>query len=153
MRLSKKAEYALRALVALGRKPGQLSMQVEEIAATERIPLKFLEAILLTLRRADLLRSKRGLRGGYQLNVPPNQITVYAVVQLMDGPMQPISCTQAQPQHFGRTICPQCGLPGGCGLGKVFTEVQILLEERLRSLSIAEIIAREAKPENLSFEI
>ena len=70
MRVSRKSEYALRALIAMARKPR--SYQIQELSDAENIPIKFLEQILLTLRHAGFLTSKRGVGGGYSLRVSPS---------------------------------------------------------------------------------
>lgn len=153
MRLSKKAEYALKALVALARKPANTSMLIEEISDLEKIPVKFLEQILLVLKRAEILKSKRGQGGGYQLNRPAAEIMLADVVTLIDGPVEPMSCNLAEPDRFARNICPTCGIPGGCGLGKVFTDLQRQINTFLANTSIQDVLARELPPEAMSFEI
>ncbi len=91
MRISKKAEYALRALVAIARQPGK-SWPIQELAASERIPIKFLEQILLSLRRAGLLNSKRGVGGGYMLVRAAEEIRIGEVIAIFDGPLSPVAC-------------------------------------------------------------
>lgn len=152
MKISKKAEYALRAVVSLGRKPVGTTWLIEEISETERIPVKFLEQILLELRRADLLRSRRGVGGGYQLNRQPSEISLGEILRIIDGSFEPISCTPGDPSRFGRQPC-SCGIPGGCGLGKVFCDLQNKVADFLTHTSIADVIAKETKPADLSFEI
>jgi Rrf2 family protein len=83
MRLSKKAEYGLRALVAIARQPRR-SWSIQELAAQERIPIKFLEQILLGLRHAGVLSSKRGVGGGYTLVRPAEEIRLGDVIAVFD---------------------------------------------------------------------
>jgi len=90
MRISRKSEYALRALIAMAR--ARRSWQIAELSAQEKIPVKFLEQILLVLRRGGLLTSKRGVGGGYSLATPPARITVGQIVTLMDGAIAPVPC-------------------------------------------------------------
>ncbi|MEM9282435.1 MAG: Rrf2 family transcriptional regulator, partial [Verrucomicrobiota bacterium] len=71
MKVSKKAEYALQAVLAMARAPKNQPVQIQELAEAENIPVKFLEQILLTLKKGQLLQSKRGVGGGYQLNRAP----------------------------------------------------------------------------------
>ena len=94
MRLSKKTEYALRALFAIARAfPNDKAAQrIEQLSKQENIPVKFLEQILLTLRHAGLLSSKRGVGGGYRLARPPAEITVGEVIRTLDGPLTPLPC-------------------------------------------------------------
>lgn len=92
--LSKKAKYALKALFALAQDNvnGQKSMLIAEIAKQERIPKKFLEAILLDLKNDGILYSKRGKTGGYALRQTPDQISVGQVIRVIDGPLALIPC-------------------------------------------------------------
>lgn len=152
MRISKKAEYALRAMVSLGRKPRGTTASIEEICEDEKIPVKFLEQILLELRKASLLLSRRGVKGGYQLARPVGDISLLEIIRVIDGPFQPISCTPADTDRFGRGVC-DCGTPGGCGLGKVFCELQKKVNAFLTKMSLADVIAKEAKAGEISFDI
>ena len=92
--LSKKAKYALKALFALSQDNvnGQKSMLIADIAKQERIPKKFLEAILLDLKNDGILYSKRGKTGGYALRKTPDQISVGQVIRVIDGPLALIPC-------------------------------------------------------------
>lgn len=92
MRFSKKSEYALRALIELTAQYGRALVQRQHIAARQNIPIEFLEQILLTLKNAGLLMSRRGVSGGYSLIKPPEQITLGQVIRLLDGPLAPIGC-------------------------------------------------------------
>ncbi len=92
MKLSKKSEYGLRALLELTRVHGTATLQRHEIAARQRIPVEFLEQILLALKRAGLLSSRRGKKGGYALIKPPADITLGQVIRILDGPLAPIGC-------------------------------------------------------------
>ncbi len=152
MRISKKAEYALRAMVALGRKPLGTTWLIEDISAAERIPVKFLEQILLALRRAGWLRSRRGVGGGYQLQHAPQDIPIGEILRIIDGPFTPLACTPGDPERFGRQPC-ECGVSGGCGLGKIFCELQKQVSQFLTHTSIADVIAQETKSVDISFEI
>ena len=77
MRLSKRGEYGLRAMIQLANAPGADSMmQIKQIAAIEHIPVKFLEQIMLALKNAGLLHSKKGIGGGYYLAKPATEITL-----------------------------------------------------------------------------
>ena len=87
MRLSTKSEYALLALVDLAGRRGTGVARIEDVARRQRIPRKYLERILLTLRKAGYLRSRRGKRGGYELARPARGISLAEIVRLMDGPI------------------------------------------------------------------
>ena len=92
MKLSKKSEYGLRALLELTLTDGKTTLQRHEIAERQHIPVEFLEQILLALKRAGLLSSRRGMKGGYTLIKRPEDITVGQVIRILDGPLAPIGC-------------------------------------------------------------
>ena len=150
MRISRKAEYALRALTAMARKPPTATSQIDELAGSERIPVKFLEQILLTLKRAGLLRSRRGVGGGYQLERPAARISVAEVINAIDGPFEPMPCTGEAVRRDG--TCP-CGVPGGCGIGRVFRDLQVQVNQFLEGISLADVVAREPAGGAMVFDI
>ena len=90
MKLTSQSEYALLALVYLARCGGTKLVPVKDIAAAQGIPRKFLEQILLRLKRARYLHSLKGLHGGYRLAKPARQITLAEIVRLFDGALAPI---------------------------------------------------------------
>ncbi|HXV68503.1 MAG TPA: Rrf2 family transcriptional regulator [Nitrospira sp.] len=92
MKLSKKSEYGLRALLELTAAHGTVTLQRHDIAARQHIPIEFLEQILLALKRAGLLTSRRGIKGGYRLIKQPRDITLGQVIRTLDGPLAPIGC-------------------------------------------------------------
>ena len=110
MRLSKKSEYGLRALLELTLAYGKTSLQRHDIADRRHIPVEFLEQILLALKRAGLLASRRGMKGGYQLIKRPEEITVGQVVRILDGPLAPISCVSKTAYQKCRD-CPYADKP------------------------------------------
>lgn len=150
MKLSKKAEYALRAVTAMGRSPLGTTFSIQEISSGERIPLKFLEQILVVLKNSGLLRSRRGVGGGYQLNVQPAQITLREVVEPIDGPFDPITCTSALNQS--RTTC-ECGILGGCALSKTFSDLRGVVRGWLDQTTVADVIANDPPQAVVSFDI
>jgi Rrf2 family protein len=90
--LSQKAKYALKALLVLAEGEPGVPIGVTDVAAAANVPRKFLELILLELKRHGLLHSQRGKHGGYFLAVPPSDITFGQVVRAVDGPLAPIPC-------------------------------------------------------------
>lgn len=92
MKLSKKSEYGLRALLELTLAHGATTLQRHDIATRQHIPVEFLEQILLALKRAGLLSSRRGMKGGYTLIKQPKDITLGQVIRILDGPLAPIGC-------------------------------------------------------------
>jgi Rrf2 family protein len=89
MRISHRGLYALRALLHLAETYERGLVKIHEIAESERIPEKFLEGILVTLKNARLVASQRGREGGYRLRRPPAEVIIGDVVRLVDGPLAP----------------------------------------------------------------
>jgi Rrf2 family protein len=135
MKLSKKAEYALRALVAMGREREGTNFSIQDLASSEHIPLKFLEQILLSLKNGGLLRSKRGVGGGYQLVTPPSRITLGEVVTLFDGPFDPIPGANKD------------------ALGQVFSDLRDQVTQWFTEHTVAHLIAKDRTRETVSFDI
>lgn len=113
MRLSKKGEYGLRALLELAGRFGRAPLHRHEIAERQRVPVVYLEQILLRLRNAGLLASRRGSKGGYALIKPPAAITLGQVIRVLDGPLAPIGCVSqtayqkcADCPYARRRFCP-----------------------------------------------
>lgn len=151
MKISRKAEYAMRALLAMARSPETSTFSIQDIASSEHIPLKFLEQILLVLKNGGLLRSKRGVGGGYQFQRVPLKITLGEIIQLIDGPFEPLVCTSMI--HQPGSAC-ECGVTGGCGLGQVFGDLRDSVNEWLGRMTLNDVLEREKKNrQSLSFEI
>jgi Rrf2 family protein len=149
MKLSKKAEYALRALMAMGRGGVGRTFSIQEISTSERIPLKFLEQILLQLKNSGILRSKRGVGGGYQLARPVARISLAEVVEIIDGPADLMSCAV----HVGRTSACECGVTGGCALGRAFARLRDQIQSTLTSTSLGDILEQENERQAMVFDI
>ena len=92
MRFSKKSEYGLRAMIELTREYGQGMVQRKALADRQKIPLGFLETILLALRNSGLIGSRRGMNGGVFLIKAPKEITLGQIIRILDGPLAPIPC-------------------------------------------------------------
>ncbi|HNC84638.1 MAG TPA: Rrf2 family transcriptional regulator, partial [Nitrospira sp.] len=110
MKFSKKSEYGLRALLELCETYGGRVLQRHEIAERQNIPVEFLEQILLALKRAGLLASRRGIRGGYSLIKSPEEITLGQVIRILDGPLAPISCV-SKTAYQKCSDCPYAAKP------------------------------------------
>jgi len=109
MKLSTKGEYASRAMLELSLHYPNGLLHIREISEAQDIPERFLEQILLLLKRAGYLRSKKGPNGGYRLAKAPSKISVAEVIRIMDGPLAPIDCVSVTAHEF----CPRekyCGL-------------------------------------------
>ncbi|MEO8886277.1 MAG: Rrf2 family transcriptional regulator [Mucilaginibacter sp.] len=137
--LSKKTKYAIKALVILGKNIDQPPMQIQKIAEQEHIPKKFLEQILLDLRNAGYLYSKKGAGGGYSLNKDPKEIFLVSILRITDGPVAMLPCASLNFYHK----CDECQLETTCGIRDVFVDVRDATLNILSKTSIADIIARE----------
>jgi len=137
--LSKKTRYAIKALVVLGKNFGEAPMQISKIASDEHIPKKFLEQILLDLRNAGLLYSKKGAGGGYGLVKDPAEIFVVQVLRLTGGPVALLPCVSL---NFYQK-CDECSNEATCGVRDVFLEVRNATLKILSETSIADVILRE----------
>ncbi|MGN7205679.1 RrF2 family transcriptional regulator [Pedobacter sp. SAFR-022] len=137
--LSKKTQYAIKALVILGKNYGKEPMQILRIAQEDKIPKKFLEQILLELRNAGLLVSKKGAGGGYSLNKDPNEIFLTQILRITGGPIALLPCVSLN--FYQR--CEECIDEKTCGIRDVFTDVRNASLKILSETSIADVIARE----------
>ena len=137
MKLSKKGEYALRALIDLGSaaEVGRSLVQVTELAASERLPVKFLEQIMQLLKEAGLVESERGKYGGYRLARPAGKIAVGQVVRFIDGPLAPIGCVS-------QTAYEKCSCPDEthCGLRMLMLDVRNAITSILDRYSLADVV-------------
>ena len=122
MKLSKKSEYGLRALLDLTQVYGKETLQRQQIAERQHIPVEFLEQILLALKRAGLLASRRGIKGGYTLIKSPDEITLGQVIRILDGPLAPIPCVSKTAYQKCRD-CPYASKPH-CPLQDAMGEVR-----------------------------
>ncbi|MEP6682057.1 MAG: Rrf2 family transcriptional regulator [Parafilimonas sp.] len=137
--LSRKTKYAINALVYLAResKNGE-PVQISRIAESENIPRKFLEAILLELRHAGMLNSRKGKTGGYYLQQTPAEINIADVMRLFDGPIALLPCVAYK--YYER--CEECVDEVTCGIRSVFSDVRSETVRALKRATLAEIIKR-----------
>ncbi len=137
MRLTKRGEYALRALIDLGiaQEAGREMVQIAEIAQHESIPIKFLEAILVQLKDEGLLDSKRGKHGGYFLARPMDTIRIGDVVRKIEGPLAPIGCVSQN--FYEKCSCPD---EDHCGLRMLMLDVRNAIASILDHYSLAQVV-------------
>ena len=137
MKLTKRGEYALRALIDLGiaQEAGRPVIQISELARRERIPIKFLEAILVELKDAGYLESKRGQQGGYWLKQPMDQIKIGDLVRRIEGPLAPIACVSQN--FYQRCSCPD---EEHCGLRMLMLDVRNAISEILDRYTLAQVV-------------
>jgi Rrf2 family protein len=139
--ISKKTKYAINALVHLAKLWEQGPTLIGDIAKAENIPQKFLEAILLDLKKAGILASKKGKGGGYYLLRSPKEVSMADVVRLFDGPIALLPCTTYR--YYQR--CDECKDEETCGIRSVFFEVRNNAVNLLKGATLAEIVIREDK--------
>jgi len=138
--ISQKAKYALRALVSLARR-GE-TMMIGDIAREQAIPKKFLEQILLELKRAGFVASRRGRTGGYELIKAPEEIMFGEVLRLIDGPIAPLPCLSKTAYRR----CDDCRDEGSCEIRHVFERVTLATRAVLDSTTLADSLRLEDLP-------
>ncbi|BBE74244.1 RrF2 family transcriptional regulator [Oharaeibacter diazotrophicus] len=135
--LTNKGKYGLKALVDLARlEPGNTAFIVD-IAKRNSIPKKFLDAILLDLRKAGILRSKKGPGGGYALAKPASEISIGHVVRVLDGPLAPIRCAS----RTAFEPCTDCADPAACEVRRSMSRVRDAIADILDNMTLAEMAA------------
>lgn len=137
--LSKKTKYAIRALIALGEQFGGESMNILSISQKEKIPKKFLEQILLEMRNAGFLYSKKGAGGGYSLLKNPEEINLVQVMRLTGGPIAQLPCVSLN--FYQR--CEECKEEETCGIRNTFMSVRDATLKILSETTIADLIKKE----------
>ena len=133
---SRKANYAIRAAVFLAREHGRQPVKVERIAIHEKIPRKFLEAIMLDLKLAGVCRSTRGKQGGYALAEPPARITLAQILQAIGSPIAVLSC--ADPKKAA--VCTDCAFEGSCPVRLMSEELQASVRKVIEQKTLAALM-------------
>jgi len=137
MKISTKGRYGARAALELALRYGMGPVMVREIAESQGISERYLEQILNTLRTAELVKSTRGAKGGYELAKPPGEITLGDVVRALEGPFDIVSCTGDY----------ECRREMICATFAVWKEVKEAIEGVLDSISLEELAERHRKME------
>jgi Rrf2 family protein len=137
MKLTKRGEYALRALIDFGiaHELGRPLLKIGELVEKERLPVKFLEQILMQLREAGYIEAKRGKAGGYFLAKPPKDIKFGEVIRLIDGPLAPIACVSQT--AYERCTCPD---EDHCGLRMLMLDVRNAIARILDRYVLADVV-------------
>jgi Rrf2 family transcriptional regulator, cysteine metabolism repressor len=139
MWISRRTDYATRAVLALALAESNEAIKLEELAQRTEVPASVLEQVMPTLRSAGIVRSERGARGGYRLNKPPGEITVERIVRLFQGPLAPIGyATRRNPDP-----CPDLVARS---LRPVWAEVRDATIDILERATFAELAARADDP-------
>jgi Rrf2 family transcriptional regulator, cysteine metabolism repressor len=135
MRLSTRGEYASRAMLELALRFADGPQHIRDISTAQDIPERFLEQILLQLKRAGYLRSRKGPQGGYRLSRPPDTISMAEVIRAMDGPLAPIDCVSVTAHE----ICPK---EHGCVLKGLWKETRDAIASILERTTLADLVDR-----------
>lgn len=138
MHLSLRGEYALRALLVLGLNyPKGEVIGIQKIATMQNIPKRFLEQILNDLKGAGLVQSRRGIKGGYRLAHPPDEITLARVIRHVEGPLAPVRCVSER--FYARCSCPD---EARCGIRSVMKDVREAIVNVLEEVTVAKLCER-----------
>jgi Rrf2 family protein len=137
--LSKKAKYSIKALIFLAKRLNEPLLTISKISELEKIPKKYLEVILLELKNAGYLFSKKGVGGGYLLSKPPEEIFLVSIVRLVDGPVARVSCASAYHYHS----CEECHDEATCSIRKTYLEIREAELKILSNTSIADMLKYE----------
>ena len=138
MKITYKGDYALKALFELAlkhEKEGDGVTSITEIAKLGDMPTKFLEQILLTLRKGGFVKSKRGIRGGFSLARPAKDITVGEVIRFIEGPIEPISCVEEGRYKGFKDVA-------SCIFRSVWKEIALATSKIVDSLTFADLILK-----------
>jgi Rrf2 family protein len=141
MKISAKAEYALRAVNYLAHRYGEGYIQLKEISGHEGIPLKFLEQILTTLKNAEILESKSGPGGGYYLGKHPSEVTVARIIETMDVSTSPVDCLN----ECDEFECVKNRGGDACGLRWLWQDIKEETIKILENTTIQDLCDRKAK--------
>jgi Rrf2 family transcriptional regulator, cysteine metabolism repressor len=145
MMFSTKAEYGVRVMVELARRAGEDPVPLAEIAAHDGLPLAYLEHLVARLRKAGLVDSRRGSRGGYLLARPPEQITMAEVVAALEGSIAPIECISEAAD--GSIVCSRESMPDHvCPTKLLWTRVRMSIVSTLRETTLADLLRAPVIP-------
>ena len=140
MRLSRRSEYGLRALVDLVRHDGGGPIALASLAERNRLPAKFLEQIMSTLRHAGIVRTTLGAHGGYAIAADPTTVTIGRVIRLLDGALAPLGCVSHR--YYERCSCVD---EATCPLRDAMLDVRDAMLEILDKETLAQLAARPGR--------
>jgi len=145
MMFSTKAEYGVRVMVELARRAHEAPIPLAEIAAADGLPLAYLEHLVARLRKAELVESRRGSRGGYMLARAPGEISMAEVVEALEGSIAPIECISQAPD--GSIVCSrESGPDHACPTKLLWTRVRFSIVQTLRETTLAELLGAATLP-------
>lgn len=137
--LTKKTKYAVKALIALAKNPDNKPMLIADIAKNEGLPKRFLEAILLDLKRGHILGSRMGAGGGYFLMKPASEIKISAIIRILDGPIALLPCVSL---NFYQK-CEECKDEIICSIREMMQKVRDASLNIMDNTSLADLVKRE----------
>ena len=143
MMFSTKAEYGVRVMVELARSAGEEPVPLAEIASHDGLPLAYLEHLVARLRKAGLVDSRRGSRGGYLLARPAHEIAMAEIVEALEGSIAPIECISQAPD--GSIVCSRESDPGHvCPTKLLWTRVRFAIVRTLQETTLADVVLSAA---------
>jgi Rrf2 family protein len=140
MRLSRRSEYALRTLVDLVRHEGEGPIPLTALANRNRIPIKFLEQIMATLKHAGIVRTTLGTRGGYAMAGQASGVSIGRIVRLLDGALAPVGCVSLR--YYEPCSCPD---EATCPLRDAMLDVRDAMLQILDNETLAQLAARQGR--------
>jgi len=143
MKISTKGEYGIRALLELALRVGDGYIQSAEIATARNVPENYLYQLLITLRKAGLIRSRRGPQGGHMLARPPERISLAEAIRALEGPLAPTSCSQDETYD-------ECEFNEQCVVRDVWRRVTAATEKILEETTFAELAQSEREKRSAS---
>ena len=140
MRLSRRSEYGLRALIDLVRHQGEGPVPLAALATRNRLPVKFLEQIMATLKHAGIVRTTLGTHGGYAMAAQASGVSIGRIVRLLDGALAPMSCVSLR--YYEPCSCPD---EATCPLRDAMIDVRDAMLEILDRETLAQLAARTGR--------
>jgi Rrf2 family protein len=134
--LTQRTRYSMLAMVRLAKEFGKGKLMINEIAESERIPKRFLEGILLELKKNGYLDSKLGKNGGYYLLKRPEEVNLAEIIRLFEGSIAYLPCTS---EKFYKS-CEHCKDEKTCTIRKTFNDIRTYTFNKLSATSLADLI-------------
>lgn len=140
MKVSTRGEYGVRAMVALAKSYGAGPMSISAVARESSVPYAYLEQLIVPLRRAGLVESKRGAQGGYVLSRSPESMRIGEIYRVMEGPVAPMDCVS---EDESEQTCP---LIDNCETRPVWLKVRDSIVDAIDSMTLADLIRKDKAP-------
>lgn len=141
MRFSTRSEYGIRVMVRLGRSYGSGPVALADLAEQEGLPLSYLEQIAGQLRRAGLVSSRMGVKGGYALSRPPSEVSMADIVRSLEGSLAPVSCLA---DGGGPGECTHADAP--CSAHSFWQQLQTTIVSTLEGVTVADLMKEAQQP-------